>query len=460
MPGFYRKKGEFANHRKVVPVSILPFGLKDVILCPMVTTYLQMLRLFSRDLRLFLVTAAIVGLAWDGMRTVLLNLYLLRLGYGPQSVGLINGVGALAFALLCPPAGTMGRRWGSRNMLIAGASLLAAGFGLLPLAEFLPAAWRTGWLLATSVLTYLGLALYLVNGLPFMMDATQPEERNYAFSVHMALAPLAAVAGSLAGGLLPGAFSTLLGLPLEEAATYRFPLWLAALLLIPGVVALLATRSVDGEWIQTTPSSTPAALDSRAPSRLLIAIALIMALRFGGRGGVATFFNVYMDEGLGVSTALIGTLVATAQLLSVPAALAAPLLAARWGNARTIFWGTIGMALCTLPLALIPHWAAAGLGFVSSTPLFSLTTGPIRVFSQELVTPRWRAPMASAFMMGAGLAFSAASLTGGYAIVALGYNTLFLVGAGLIAAGGVLFWSWFRVPRGQMARQRLPETGE
>jgi MFS family permease len=443
-----------------MPVSILPIRLKGAILFPMVATYLQMLRLFSRDLRLFLVTAAIVGLAWDGMRTVLLNLYLLRLGYGPQSVGLINGVGALAFALLCLPAGTMGRRWGSRNMLIAGASLMTAGFWLLPLAELLPEAWRTGWLLATSVLTNLGLALYLVNGLPFMMDATEPEERNHAFSVHMALAPLAAVAGSLAAGLLPGVFANLLGLPLEEAATYRFPLWLAGLLLVPGVVALLATRSAEGQWIQTTPPSTPASWDSRAPSGLFIAIALIMALRFGSRGGVVTFFNVYMDEGLGVSTALIGALVATAQLLSVPAALAAPLLAMRWGNARTIFWGTIGMALCTLPLALIPHWAAAGLSFASSTPLFALTTGPIRVFSQELVAPRWRATMASAFMMGAGLAFSAASLVGGYAIVALGYNVLFLVGAGLAAVGGVLFWAWFRVPRGQMAHQPLPEVGE
>jgi hypothetical protein len=403
----------------------------------MVTIYLQKLPLFSRDLRLFLVTAAIVGLAWDGMRTVLLNLYLLRLGYGPESVGLINAVGALAFALLCPPAGTMGTRWGSRNMLIAGVSLLATGFLLVPLAEFMAGAWRMGWLLATSILTYLGLALYLVNGLPFMMDASGPEERNYAFSVHMALAPLAGFAGSLVAGVLPGAFAALLGVPLMEAAPYRFPLWLAALLLVPGALALLATRSVDGRQAQTYTASAPVAAAGRASYGLFVAIALTMALRFGGRASVVTFFNVYMDEGLGVSTVLIGALSATGQLLAVPAALAAPFLMARWGNARTIFWGTMGMALCTLPLALVPRWTAAGLGFVSSTALFSLTTGPIRVFSQELVAPRWRAT-----------------------IVAFGYNTLFLVGAGLMAAGGLLFWSWFRVPRGEMAPQPLSEISE
>ena len=38
-----------------------------------------------------------------------------------------------------------------------------------------------------------------------------------------------------------------------------------------------------------------------------------------------------------------------------------------------------------------------------------------------------------------------------YAIVALGYRTLFLVATGLMVAGAVLFWSCFRAPRGEMA---------
>jgi MFS family permease len=423
-------------------------------------TYLQALRLFCRDLRLFLVTAALVGLAWDGMRTVLLNLYLLRLGYGPESVGLINGVGALAFALFCPLAGTLGTRWGSRNMLIAGLGLLTTGFLLLPLVEFLAGDWRTAWLLATAIVTYLGLAVYLVNGLPFLMGATGPEERNHAFSVHMALAPMAAFLGSLVAGLLPGIFATLLGVSLEEAAPYRFPLLLAAFLLLPGVLVLLRTQSGNGQQASATSSSASEAKASPAPVLLIVAIAIIMAFRFGGRGGVATFFNVYMDEGLGVPTALIGALTATGQLLSVPGALAAPLLIARWGNVRTIFWGTMGMALCTLPLALVPHWTAAGAGFVSSTVFFAMTTGPMRVFSQELVAPRWRATIASAFMMGAGLAFSIASLLGGYAIVNFGYGLLFLTGAALIAAGGLIFWFFFRIPRGEFAHQPVPGSTE
>jgi MFS family permease len=425
-----------------------------------VTRYLANLRLFSRDIRLFLATAVLVGLAWDGVRGVLFNLYLLRLGYGPELIGLINGVGALAFALMCPPAGAMGSRWSSRRMLIAGAALLAAGFFSMPLAEVLAGSWRIGWLMGTSVLTNLGLALYLVNGLPFMMDATEPAERSHVFSVHMALAPLAAFAGSLLGGALPGLLAILLGVSPEASTVFGVTLWLASLLLVPGVLVLLHTTPAADRWI---PAPLPRLLPAEtrhAPYALLIAIAVIMAFRFGGRGTMATFFNVYLDDGLGVSAALIGTLAAVSQLLSVPAALAAPLIVARWGNPRTIFWGTLGMAFCVLPLALVPHWAAAGLGFASSAALFSVTVGPIRMFSQELVESRWRATMAAAFMTGAGLAFSGVSLAGGYAIAAYGYRAVFLVAVGLTASGGLVFWACFRVPRGEFAQQPLSETGD
>jgi MFS family permease len=428
--------------------------------------YLCTLRLFSRDLRLFLITGALVSLAWDGMRAVVFNLYLLRLDFGPEFVGLVNAVGALAFALFCPLAGAMGTRWGSRKMLITGLGLMAAGFCLLPLSESMGPELRTGWLLGANILTYLGFALYLVNGLPFMMDTTGREERVHAFSFHSALLPLAGFVGSLLAGVLPGILSSLSGVPLTEPAPYRYTLWLTALLLVPSVPVLLFARSTGRLEVQGPVAGQDTAVEpvkagaSRAPIALIVLVALLMALRFGGRGPVVTFFNVYMDSEMGISTVLIGVLSATALLISVPAALLAPLLVEHWGNIRTIVWGMIGLALFTLPLALIPRWPVAGLAFICSSAMFSVTVGPLRVFSQELVAPRWQATMASAFMMGAGMAFATVSLAGGYLIEEAGYRTLFLLSTGLIAAAVLLFWFYFRVPRGEMARPTVPANGE
>lgn len=426
----------------------------------MATTYLNHLRLFSTAVRIYLVTAALRGFAWDGIRAVLFNLYLLRLGYGPEFVGLAGAAGSLAFSLSCVFAGALGSKWESRRLLVAGLALMAGGIGLLPLAIFVPAAWQAGWLLGGYVLTEFGLAMYFVNGLPFLMTATGPEERHHAFSVQIALVPLAAFAGSLVGGALPHVTATVLGLPPDGAAAYGFSLWLAALILIPGVLALLHVREgragrVEVRAAQAPAASAPVTRAVRPPYELIIVLMLVTALRFGGWGAVSTFYNVYLDDGLGMPTALIGAVVAAGQLAAVPAALAAPLLVARWGNRWTIAMGSFAIAVSLLPLALIPHWTAASLGYVGAYSLFYLTTGPIRVFSQEIVSPAWRAAMSGAIGMGPGLSMAAVSLVGGRAIVALGYSSLFLAGAALVASGAWLFWVYFRVPRGELARQPL-----
>ena len=146
----------------------------------MVTAYVQKLRLFSRDVRLYLVTSALFGFTYFGVHTVLLNLYLRRLGYGPEFIGLVNGAGFLAFSLFSLPAGALGTRWDVRRMMIAGMGLMVAGYGLLPLADLMPVTWQQGWLPATRVLAGLGMALYIVNASPFLMSATGPEERHRA----------------------------------------------------------------------------------------------------------------------------------------------------------------------------------------------------------------------------------------------------------------------------------------
>jgi hypothetical protein len=76
----------------------------------MVTTYAQKLRLFNRDVRLYMVTWILAGFCFVGIYMVLFNLYLLRLGYDPEFIGLVNAAGSLAFAILSLPAGALGGR--------------------------------------------------------------------------------------------------------------------------------------------------------------------------------------------------------------------------------------------------------------------------------------------------------------------------------------------------------------
>jgi len=134
---------------------------------------------------------------------------------------------------------------------------------------------------------------------------------------------------------------------------------------------------------------------------------------------------------------------AVGQLAAVPAVLALPLLVARWGQERTIVLSSLGMAAGLIPLALIPHWGAAGLGFIAVSALFAIASTTFTLYSQEIVPPSWRTAMAGVTNMAAGLSRAAMAVGGGYVITALGYRTLFLTGAGLTTVGVLIFWTYF-----------------
>jgi len=414
--------------------------------------YHQNLRRLDRDVRLYLISTTLNGFTVDGIATVLFNLYLLRLGYGPEFIGLVNAVGALVMASFSLPAGTVGHRWGTRRALIAGVSMVAIGYGAYSLTHFLPTEWWMAWVLGSVVLSNLGLTLYFVNGTPFLMAASRPSERSLTFSLQVALGPLAGFAGSLVGGVLPSVIAGMVDAPVDGSESYGYALLLASVLLIPGLLVLRSTREVSSDE-----EKGESAQGGPMPYRLIIMLTIVVVLRMAGRVAARTFFNVYLDDDLHVSTALIGALSAAGLLVSVPAALATPMLVARWGNRRVITWGSLGIALSLLPLALIPHPGAAGISYVGVTALFSLTTAPMRVFGLDLVSPRWWLAMSAAMMMGVGLSVAAMALGGGYAIVALGYRALFLAAAGVSVVGALLFWAYFRVPRGEFRKRSVSD---
>ena len=398
-------------------------------------TYLHVLRDFNRDVCLYLVTTMLIGLTVDGgVYTVLFNLYLLRLGYGPEFVGLVNGTGMLLFALFCLPAGTLSGRWGVRRMMIAGLSLLLVGCGLLPFAELRTGNWQAGWLLITWCFAFIGFAMYFANTAPFVMKVTEQNERSHVFSVQAALWSLAGFVGSLVGGFLPGIFAIYLGVSLDQAAPYRYSLLAASLLLIPTVLAIVATREPDAQPIIERQTKGGA-----SPLRLIAFLTLVRLLVVTGVGTLFIFFNVYMDAGLQISTVHIGVLSAVGRLLSIPTALIVPLLTRRWGNGRPAAWASLGTAISMLPLILISHWSAAGLGFVGVLALTSIRYPTFLVYTMEAVPPARRGTMSGAGEMASGLSFSAMALGGGYIIEAFGYRSLFLTGASLTVIGTLSF---------------------
>ena len=410
-------------------------------------SYWRDIRSLGSDARRFMAASGLFGFTvYGGVFSVLLNLYLLRLGYGPEFIGLVNGASLLAQAVFGLPAGGVGHRWGVRRAMVAGLALSVLGGGLFLTAEWLPLGWQQGWLLATNILAGLGMSLFIVNSSPFLMAVASAELRDLAFSVQSALMPLAALAGSLFGGFAPSLLAGLLGLSLDRPAPYRYALVAAPLMLALAVPILRRSGDVDTRRGAGVTGSG----DGRPPYEIIGVMALVVVLRLVGQSAAFTFFNVYMDAGLGVSTATLGLWYGAGRLAGFLAALSMPFLGRRSGRVGLTVLCTLGSAINLVPLALVPHPVVAGLVFVLNSAYAWIMVPAVLILQQELVAPRWRTTMAGADTLATGLSYGLVAWAGGYVISAWGYPTLFLVGGAISALGAALFGAYFRVPRGAM----------
>lgn len=398
----------------------------------------------ERDVKLYMAGAALIGFAAFGIYSVLFNLYLLRMGYGVDSIGQINAAGLLAFALFSPVAGHWARRAGCRRVLVRGAALMAAGYLLMSLAGFLPGSARVGWIVSVQVVISCGFATYMVNSSPFLMQAASGGNRSLVFSLRGAVWPLFGFAGSALGGALPQVLGRLAGG--DGLLAYQFSLLVAALSLAPALVLFGSTTAAGG---QEHPEPAGPGGEEQRPDGPLLMIGLISLLAAPGVSVARTFFNVYLDSELGIPPLSIGWLIGLAQLLSVPAALVMPKVLARAGHQRVFTGTTVGIALALLPMALIPRWEAAGLGYVSIVVLTAVRMPAFTVFHQELVSTPWRPTMSAMTTTAALVGFAVTSFGGGRLALEMGYDRLFLLGV-LITCLSVVA---FRVLAGRQAAE-------
>ena len=441
----------------------------------MLSSYLVTMRTFPRNVWLYFVAMSLIGFTVDGgIYSVVFNLFLLRLGYGPEFVGQINSMGLLAFAICSLPAGVLGARIGSRRAMIVGLAIMMGSSFMLALSEFVPPSLRVYWLFGFYSCFHSSIAIFFVNTAPFLMAATQETQRSHAFALQSAMISSAAFVGSLVGGIMPGVFAQQAGLTLDDATPYRYPLLIAAIMLIVGIVALFGIQETDVGAphvalallpprrtypslfrVPRFPAFSLQQID-RSFLVLIIVISLVRIFQIAGMATLSTFFNVYMDDGLGAPTAQVGLITGLGRLLAVPIVLSMPILSARWGHRHLVTISSLSAALFLLPLAFIPQWWAAGLGYMGIMAGSSIRYTSFMIFIMAMIRPEQRSFMSGLSEMTAGLSFAVMALLGGYIIVNQGYQTLFLIGAGATLFGTLLFWSYFGKP--QPTRQIVEAT--
>ncbi len=412
----------------------------------------NVLRLYNRQARIFFLVVIAMGFAIDGVYTVLLNLYLLRLGYGTEFIGLVNAAGLLAFALTSLPAGIVGSRISNTLMMKIGAGVVLIGGGLMPFAEFAPIAWQDAWLVGFYAILFMGFSLFFVNGAPFLMNIVANGRQNDAFAAQTALLSLAAFIGSLVGGIVPELLATTQSLTLEDPEPYRIALMIVSVVLTVAFFLVLTIRPMpdeidildDGQLDIGIPKTKIVAW-TKPVVVMIIVMSFVRLFQVAGSATIVVYFNVYMDTQLNISTGVIGSIAAIGRLTGIPTALIVPYLVRRWGNVNVVIWSAFATALCILPLALVGNWIAAAIGFIAVTAMNSIRFTSFIVYILELVPKRQQAVMSGSGEMAGGFSFSMMALGGGIILSLFTFRDLFLLGAGFTVLGTLIFWAYHRI---------------
>ena len=412
----------------------------------MLTAYRQSLRGSHRNvLLLFSVSALLSFSAEGGINTVIFNLYILRLGFGPDTVGLINGVATLFWASGSLLAGWLGTVWGVRKTALAGLLFILVGAILLPLASSVPQVQRVAWLALSAMIGYIGLALYYVNALPYLLQVTNVQNRINIFAAATAVNTTAMVGGGLTGGVLPGFFASALGLTMDSAEPYGWTLALVPLFVLAAVLVFMQTRDPAGHAEQDAAVADVESGSSLSSMYGFIGmLGLVRFLQVAALGGGITFFNIYLDTELAVPTFWVGTALAGARLAAVPAALLGPEISRRLGRGNTVVFASILTAVSVLPLALLRTPLAATAGLIGMMVTSNIRYPVFNIYILEFVPAKLRPMMSGVNEMAAGLSFALVALLGGVVIVRYGYSVLFLACGAITLLGAFAFAVFLR----------------
>lgn len=417
--------------------------------------YWTYVRQFSPGARLFLAAATLGGLN-SGVQSVLLNLYVLSLGYGEAFLGQMLRYGPLAALPAALAAGPLVDTFGPKRAILAGIALAGAG-AITLLASPAPPILKLGLAVASA-----GAVIVYIAANPFMARHSTPRERTHLFVVAAAAFVVSTAAGSALGGQLPSIIRALAasgGWSLSQAGIYRLSLLAGALLSAIGVPLIVLVREPDDPLLLSSSAGRRASawagrgvaslrllkelIGSRRVLTLVGQLIFTDALIRVGGNLVVPYFNVLFVRYLGASEAWYGWLRFVERAVQVVATLLVAPLALRYGPISTIAVTQLLSVPMLLALGFAPSLGFASLAFLFRGTLMDMTI-PVRdAFVMNVVPARLRATV-NALLLLAGQAIAFVVIPHGGALMQNGQLWLaYSLTALLYVASAILYWRFF-----------------
>jgi MFS family permease len=401
----------------------------------LIHNYLQALKNFSTNARMYLAFNFLVSL-YVGMANVIFNLYIIKLGYNEQFLGLIVSVTMIATGIFAFPAAQLCDRIGSKKSLLLSGILSAIALYLLYVLT------SQEWLLILSLLSGIFSTVPTIIASPFMCENSTPEDRIYLFSFNFAIFVVATVVGMAIGGYLPQVWTALFGVDSSSIVSYRYTLYASLIVAVLSIVplAFLEERKKVSVAVPDYKSMIIELAGSATVKRLVVISCLIGF----GAGLIVPFFNVYFNKILSATPGQIGLIFALAQAFMAVGAMAVPYMVSKIGKVKTVSLTYVISIPFLILLAISTNLYVASAAYVLRMVFMNMSSPIYNSFSMEVVHEEEMASVSSLTSMGNYIAIAMSSYVAGVFMTYGSYLLPYLATCVFYLAASVLFFKFFR----------------
>ena len=370
----------------------------------------------------------------DGYISLLLPLYLLKLGFNPLEVGILATTTLLGSGLTTLAVGLHAYRFHYRSLLLAATLLMAGtGLGFAFVTEFWP-------LLLIALVGTLNpssgdVSVFLPLEHAVLSRVVDDRKRTATFARYSMAGSLSAAAGSLAASL-PG-FGASAGLSVLAAMQ-----WLFVLYAVLAGLAALVYRGLPRSLVTDSSRQTAPLTHSK---RTVYTLAALFSLdAFGGGFIVQSMLALWLYQKFALSLAAAGTLFFWTGILTAASYLVAVRIANRIGLVNTMVFTHIPSSLCLIAIPFMSelHYVMALLFVRSALSQMDVPTRSSYVMA--IVPPAERPAAASITSVPRSLASAASPFIAGYLLNVSTFGWPLLAAGGLKIVYDLLLLAMFR----------------
>ena len=397
-----------------------------------IVDYLWHIRLFTRNVRLFLTGSFLIGLT-AAAGQLLFNLYLKERGADESFIGTFLSAGAFGTAVIAIPAAFVLRRIKLKMVLLASTISYATAFLMI---SRLPV---TNILISVSFISGMAMTFNRIAAAPFFMRNSSPKERTYIFSFNFGVMLVAGMIGSLTSGWLVTHLSEMTdGMIGAYQWTFMIAVFLGLLALIP--FSLIRTAAPGREDREADFSLALLRRQMKLYLKLLTPQFVVGI----GAGLIIPFLNLYFRDRFGQPPDKIGLFFFAVNTTMLIGILAGPVMARKFGMVKTI----VATELVSIPFMIILAFTyslpLAFAAFLMRGALMNMAQPIGSNFSMEMVGKSEHALVNALMTLAWTGSWMISTAIGGRLIEKYGYTLPLLIAVVLYIVSAILYYIFFR----------------